>query len=65
MRVALSGPLFGVITAALILLFNIIFNITSNILILSLIVGEILFNTIGNDGAKYRRAKKEMLVCTS
>lgn len=63
MKVSLSGPLFGILTTAVILLLNIILSFTSNVLLVSLIIGEILFNYIGSDGKKYRQAKKELSLC--
>lgn len=64
-KVSLSGPIFGFLAAFLLLLLNVIFSYTSNILLLFLMFSEIFFNYIGTDGAKYRRAKKELRLCIS
>lgn len=64
MKVALSGPIVGFITALLIIVANFIFNIVSPVPLVALATGEIVFNFIGNDGKKYRSAKKAVLSCT-
>ena len=64
-RVSLSGPIFGAITAFILLLLNFIFSYTSNILLIFLLIAEIIFNYVGNDGKKYRQAKKELQLCIS
>ena len=64
MKVALSGPIVGFITALLIIIVNSIFNIISPVPLVALATGEVVFNFIGNDGKKYRSAKKDVLSCT-
>ena len=64
-HIAISGPLFGATAAGLIFVLNLIFNFTSSIPILFLMLGELIFNYIGADGVKYRKAKKDYLLCTS
>ena len=64
MKVALSGPIVGFITALLLIVVNFIFNIVSPIPLVALAAGEIVFNFIGNDGKKYRSSKKAVLSCT-
>ena len=64
MKVALTGPITGFITALLLIILNSIFKIISPLALIVLAVGEILFNYIGNDGKKYRSAKKDIILCT-
>jgi len=64
-KVAFSGPLYGVIISILLLLLNTIYTFSSYIPIVALLVGEIVFNYIGADGVKYRKAKRNMQPCTS
>lgn len=65
MKVALSGPVVGFTTALLLILSNIIFNFTSYLPLITLAIGEVLFNIIGTDGSKYRSAKRNLIQCTS
>ena len=64
MKVALTGPITGFITALLLIILNSIFKIISPVALIVLAIGEILFNYIGNDGKKYRSAKKDIILCT-
>lgn len=64
MKVALIGPLTGFIASVLLILLNFILKIISPIALIILALTEILFNFIGNDGKKYRSAKKDILLCT-
>lgn len=64
-RVSISGPIFGFITAFVLLLLNTVFSFTSNFMLAFLMLGEIVFNYIGTDGKKYRHAKKELQLCIS
>lgn len=59
-KVALAGPLVGVITSILIILFNSVFNIFPYPPLFFLLFGEIIFNWFGSDGAKYRNAVRSM-----
>jgi len=65
MKVALSGPLVGFLTATLIFFLNIIFKFTSSFALAFLALGELVFNYIGTDGSKYRSAKRNVSLCTS
>jgi len=58
--IAISGPIYGFITTLLILLFNLIFQFTSNIPLILLAITEIVFNYFGIDGKKYKKAKRSM-----
>lgn len=62
--ISISGPIYGFITALLILLFNILYNFTSNLPIIFLALTELIFNFIGSDGKKYREAKRRIASCT-
>jgi len=64
-KVSFSGPLYGVITSILLLLLNTIFKFSPYLPIIAILIGEIVFNYIGTDGAKYRKAKRNMQLCTS
>ena len=64
MKVALMGPVTGFITAFLLVILNFIFKVVSPVALIALALGEILFNFIGNDGKKYRSAKKDIILCT-
>jgi Zn-dependent protease len=61
--VALAGPIVGASSALLILCLNILFKFTSSMPILFLFLGELIFNYIGSDGARYRQAKKGEALC--
>jgi len=61
---ALAGPVVGTLTTGLIILFNYIFNFMSYIPLVALGISEIVANYFGSDGAKYRKAKKEIKLCT-
>lgn len=65
MKVALSGPLVGFLTASLFLFLNIIFNFTSSFALAFLAIGELVLNYFGTDGSKYRSAKRNLSLCTS
>lgn len=56
--ISISGPIYGFITAVLILLLNILYNFTSNLPIIFLALTELVFNFIGSDGKRYREAKR-------
>lgn len=62
--VAIAGPLVGSLTALLLLCLNILFKFTSNLPIIFLFFGELLFNYFGSDGARYRHAKRTDIICT-
>lgn len=64
-HVAAAGPIYGLIAAALLNVFNFIFRFLPLIPMLLLLVGEIAFNYFGADGAKYRKAKKDIQLCIS
>jgi len=64
-KVALSGPLVGFLTAFVLFLLNIIFNFTTTIGLAVLAIGELFFNFMGTDGAKYRTAKRNIALCIS
>lgn len=61
--IAISGPIYGFITALLILLLNILYNFTSNLPIIFLAITELVFNFIGSDGKKYREARRRNASC--
>lgn len=62
--VAMAGPIVGAATAFLLLCLNILFKFTSNLPILFLFFGELVFNYFGSDGARYRQAKRTDALCT-
>lgn len=64
-HVAAAGPVYGLIAAALLNVLNFIFKFLPPIPMLLLLVGEIAFNYFGADGAKYRKAKKDIELCIS
>jgi Zn-dependent protease len=65
LKVALSGPIVGSLTAFILFLLNIIFNFTTSLGLGVLAVSELLLNFVGTDGAKYRSAKRNIALCTS
>jgi hypothetical protein len=62
-QTAFYGPFAGFLAAVTFLLFNLILNFTSSISLIMLAISEIVFNYIGSDGAKYRRARKMNTSC--
>jgi Zn-dependent protease len=64
-KVALSGPIVGFLTAFTLFLLNIIFNFTNTLGLGILALSELFLNFVGTDGAKYRSAKRNIALCTS
>lgn len=62
---ALAGPLVGLLSAVLIMLYNYINTFMSFVPLFVLAISEIITNYFGSDGAKYKQAKKEMKACIS
>lgn len=62
---ALAGPIVGLLSAILIILYNYINTFMSFVPLFVLAISEIITNFFGTDGAKYKQAKKEMKACIS
>ncbi len=58
-KVALAGSLFASLTLTLVIFFNLIIKIYSTKLLFLILLSEILFNFIGSDGKRYRKAKQD------
>ena len=57
-RTAFYGPFTGFLVALMLLIVNLVYSITSNIILAFILIGEVLFNFIGSDGHKYRTASR-------
>jgi energy-converting hydrogenase Eha subunit A len=60
-KVSIAGPFAGALSAFLLLLLNLIYNYTSNFLLIFLLLSEIILNYIGSDGIKYRQYRRSYI----
>lgn len=63
MKIAASGPLYSTIFLSALAILNIFKKFISMNVILIMAVSELTFNYIGSDGARYRKAKRELTPC--